>query len=39
LFVDDNAANVAGAREAGLAAHRFTDLADLLRALAGHGLA
>ncbi|MGX6449479.1 HAD family hydrolase, partial [Patulibacter sp. S7RM1-6] len=38
-FVDDSAANVAGAREAGLAAHRHAgDLPALERFLAGQGL-
>ncbi|WP_424684092.1 HAD-IA family hydrolase [Frateuria sp. YIM B11624] len=39
LFIDDNAGNVAGARAAGLAAHRFVDLPQLRQALARHGLA
>ncbi|KRE96638.1 hypothetical protein ASG87_16055 [Frateuria sp. Soil773] len=38
LFVDDNPANVEGARAAGLHAHRFTDAAGLRQALAGFGL-
>lgn len=39
LFVDDNVANIAGARAAGLAGHRFVDLAQLRQALEQHGLA
>ena len=39
LFIDDNADNVAGARTAGLAGHRFVDLPQLRQALARHGLA
>jgi putative hydrolase of the HAD superfamily len=38
LFVDDNIANIAGARAAGLAGHRFVDLAQLRQALGQHGL-
>ncbi|NUO71953.1 MAG: HAD family phosphatase [Frateuria sp.] len=38
LFVDDNAANIDGAREAGLAGHRFVDRPTLVGALAGFGL-
>lgn len=38
LFVDDLAANVAGAREAGLFAHHHTSLAALNQALSGYGL-
>ncbi|HEV2540084.1 MAG TPA: HAD family phosphatase [Frateuria sp.] len=37
LFVDDNAANVAGACEAGLAGHRFVDPAALLQTLGWPG--
>jgi putative hydrolase of the HAD superfamily len=39
LFIDDNAANVEGARAAGLAGHRFTDPDDLRQALERYGLA
>lgn len=39
LFVDDSDANVAGARDAGLVAHRFTDLPQLRRTLMTYGLA
>lgn len=39
LFVDDNAANVAGAREAGLAGHCYVDATELQHALEEHGLA
>jgi len=38
LFVDDNLANVAGAREAGLAGHHFVDLARLRAELGAYGL-
>ncbi|MFN3278375.1 MAG: HAD-IA family hydrolase [Paracoccus hibiscisoli] len=38
LFIDDSAANVAGARAAGMAAHHFTDPAALERDLTGRGL-
>jgi HAD superfamily hydrolase (TIGR01509 family) len=38
LFVDDNAANVDGARAAGLAGHHFVGRPALERALAGLGL-
>ncbi|WP_271669051.1 HAD family hydrolase [Bradyrhizobium sp. CCBAU 51627] len=38
LFVDDLAANVAGAREAGLFAHHHTSVETFRQALAGHGL-
>jgi putative hydrolase of the HAD superfamily len=38
LFIDDNAANVQGARTAGLSAHQFIDMPDLSRALARWGL-
>lgn len=38
LFVDDRDVNVAGARAAGIAAHRFTDVARLRRWLADHGV-
>jgi putative hydrolase of the HAD superfamily len=38
LFVDDNAANVTGARDAGLAGHCFVDLPQLRRALEACGL-
>lgn len=38
LFVDDQEANVAGARSAGFLAHRFVDAPTLAAALAGHGL-
>lgn len=38
LFVDDLAENVAGARKAGLAAHRFRSPAGLERALARRGI-
>lgn len=37
LFVDDNAANVAGAEAAGIAAHRFIDAAGLEGELAARG--
>ena len=39
LFVDDSDANVAGAREAGLMAHHFTDMPRLRSTLANRGLA
>lgn len=39
LFVDDTAANVEGARAAGLVGHRFVDQAAFERVLAGLGLA
>ncbi|MGN2253786.1 HAD-IA family hydrolase [Frateuria sp. GZRe12] len=39
LFVDDSEVNVAGARKAGLVAHRFTDLPQLRRTLVTYGLA
>lgn len=39
LFIDDNAANVAGAYAAGLRGHRFVDLPRLRQALAQYGLA
>lgn len=39
VFVDDSAANVAGAREAGLVGHRFVDLLQLRRGLRALGLA
>jgi putative hydrolase of the HAD superfamily len=39
LFVDDNADNVQGAREAGLFAHHYRDFATLEATLAGFGLA
>jgi len=39
LFVDDSAANVAGAQEAGLAGHHFVDLTRLRRELGARGLA
>jgi putative hydrolase of the HAD superfamily len=39
LFVDDNVANVDGAREAGMAGHRFVDLDDLRQVLERCGLA
>ena len=38
LFVDDQPANVAGARAAGFLAHRFVDAATLAAALREHGL-
>jgi glucose-1-phosphatase len=38
LFVDDNAANVAGACAAGLAGHRFVGIAPLRRALEANDL-
>lgn len=38
LFVDDLAANVAGAREAGLFAHHHTSVAAFRQALSQHGL-
>jgi putative hydrolase of the HAD superfamily len=38
LFVDDSAVNVAGARQVGLAGHRFVDLPSLRQALAACGL-
>ncbi|MDF1585272.1 HAD family hydrolase [Marinimicrococcus flavescens] len=38
LFIDDSAANVAGAEAVGLAAHRFTSPAALRTELAGRGL-
>jgi 2-haloacid dehalogenase len=38
LFIDDSAANVAGARAAGLAAHHFKDATGLERALIEHRL-
>ncbi|TJZ84611.1 HAD-IA family hydrolase [Paracoccus hibiscisoli] len=38
LFIDDSAANVAGAQAAGMAAHHFTDPAALERDLTGRGL-
>lgn len=37
LFIDDNAANVAGAEAAGIAAHRFRDAAALERDLIERG--
>ena len=37
IFIDDNAANVAGAESAGIAAHQFTDAARLERALVALG--
>jgi putative hydrolase of the HAD superfamily len=39
LFLDDNAANVEGARAAGLVGHRFVDLAGLRPVLGRYGLA
>jgi len=39
LFVDDNAANVDGAHEAGLVGYRFVDLPQLRRELQAHGAA
>jgi putative hydrolase of the HAD superfamily len=39
LFIDDSAANVAGAHAAGLAGHRFVDLPQLRQALGQYGLA
>lgn len=38
LFVDDSDANVAGARKAGLVAHRFTNLPQLRQTLMTHDL-
>ncbi len=38
LFIDDSAANVAGAECAGLIAHHFTDKASLQIVLSGHSL-
>jgi 2-haloacid dehalogenase len=38
LFIDDVAANVAGAESVGIAAHQFTDAATARRWLRGHGL-
>lgn len=38
LFVDDMEVNVAGARDAGFLAHRFTDAAALAACLREHGL-
>lgn len=38
LFVDDLAANVAGAREAGLLAHHHTSVEGFRQALSAHGL-
>ncbi|MBR0991664.1 HAD family phosphatase [Bradyrhizobium japonicum] len=38
LFVDDLAANVAGAREAGLRAHQHTSVESFKQALSQHGL-
>nr|WP_245427682.1 HAD family phosphatase [Bradyrhizobium sp. MOS003] len=38
LFVDDLAANVAGAREAGLLAHRHTSVESFRQSLSEHGL-
>jgi putative hydrolase of the HAD superfamily len=38
LFIDDNAANVEGAREAGLFAHHYRDFAGLEQALACFGV-
>ncbi|RDI96956.1 HAD family phosphatase [Dyella solisilvae] len=38
LFVDDNAANVVGARQAGLHAHHYSNFDGLRSALAGFGL-
>lgn len=38
LFIDDNAANIDGAREAGLLVHHYTDYAGLEIALASWGL-
>ena len=38
LFVDDQEANVAGARAAGFLAHRFVDPPTLQAALRAHGL-
>ena len=37
IFIDDNAANVQGAIDAGWHAHRFTDAATLRDVLRGHG--
>lgn len=37
LFIDDNAANVAGAESAGIAAHHFVDAISLERALTERG--
>jgi putative hydrolase of the HAD superfamily len=39
LFFDDNAGYVAGARAAGIEAHRFDGVAGVLDRLAAHGLA
>lgn len=38
LFIDDNEANVEGARKAGLFAHHYRDFAGLERVLAGFGV-
>ncbi len=38
LFIDDSAANVAGARAVGMAAHHFKDAAGLEEALVAHRL-
>ena len=38
LFVDDLAANVAGARQAGLLAHHYTSVETLKQTLSDHGL-
>lgn len=38
LFIDDSPANVAGARDVGMAAHHFKDAAGLEKTLAAHQL-
>ncbi|HLH48833.1 MAG TPA: HAD-IA family hydrolase, partial [Roseiarcus sp.] len=38
LFIDDSAANIAGARDVGMAAHHFKDAASLERALVAYEL-
>lgn len=38
LFIDDSAANIAGARDVGMAAHHFKDAAGLEKTLAAHQL-
>ncbi len=38
LFIDDSAANVAGARDVGMAAHHFKDAAGLEHALIAYDL-
>lgn len=38
LFIDDSAANVQGARDAGMHGHHFKDPEELEKALIGHGM-